>query len=392
MTRLSLQTAGESHGGCLVAILTGMPAGLELDPAWIDGYLARRQLGYGRGGRMRIESDRVEILSGVRGGLTIGSPVALRIANRDDTLDRLPPVTRPRPGHADLAGMLKLHTRDARDVLERASARETAIRVAGGAVAARLLDEFGIRVVGFLRSLDILQAMDVPTDLDELVARRDASPFLCPDPGVTDEMTAAVDAARDDGDTVGGVVEVRVRGLPPGLGGYATPEDRLDGRLAGALMRIQAMKGVEIGLGFAASRMRGSQVHDEIVRGPSGAITRSRNSAGGIEGGMTTGGEIVVRAAMKPISTLRRPLRSVDVATGESVEAAHERSDVCAAPAASVVAEAVVALVLADALLEKAGGDSLTEVRRNLDAYRIACGSLFSPAPCDPEMQEGEIG
>jgi chorismate synthase len=379
MTPLTLTTAGESHGACLVAMLSRVPSGLDLDPAWIDAYLARRQLGYGRGGRMQIEQDRVEILAGVRSGRTIGSPLALRVANKDDTLDRLPPVTRPRPGHADLPGMLKYHTRDARDVLERASARETAARVAGGAVAARLLDALGVRVVGFLRSLGTVVATDIPDDLGELVTRRDASPFLCPDHAVTEAMIAAVDAAKADGDTLGGVLEVRARGMPPGVGGYATPEERLDGRLAWSLMRIQAMKGVEIGMGFEAARSLGSDVHDEILKAEGGGTCRSRNSAGGIEGGMTTGEEVLVRVAMKPISTLRKALRSVDITTGEQVEAAHERSDVCAAPAASVVAEAVVALTLAQSLLEKTGGDSMDEIRRNLDAYRAACDQLQRP-------------
>lgn len=375
---LELRTAGESHGACLVALLSGVPAGLELPDAWIDGYLARRQLGYGRGGRMKIERDRVEVLAGRRAGRTIGSPLALRVANRDDTLDSLPPVTRPRPGHADLPGMLKYATRDARDVLERASARETAARVAGGAVAARLLDELGVRVVGYLRALGPVTAAPPPEDLDELIRLRDDSPFLCPDPQVTERMIAAVDAAGSAGDTLGGVLEVRARGLPPGVGGYAQPEDRLDGRLGWALLRVQAMKAVEIGMGFEVAARRGSEVHDEILPDGRGGTRRSRNSAGGIEGGMTTGEDVVVRVAMKPISTLRRRLRSVDVETGEAVEAAFERSDVCAAPAASVIAEAVVALELARALLRKTGGDSVGEVRRNLVAYRAACDELFS--------------
>jgi chorismate synthase len=372
MPRLELTTAGESHGKALVAVLVGVPAGLAFDEAFVNAYLMRRQLGYGRGARMKIEDDRAEVLSGIRKGRTIGSPIALRIANRDDSIDRLPDVTRPRPGHADLAGMQKYGTGDARDVLERASARETAARTAGGAVAALLLRELGVRVVGFLRSLGPVVATDVPDDLDELVRRRDASPFLCPDANVTAAMTAEVDAAREAGDTMGGVLEVRARGMPPGVGGYDVAERRLDGRLGAALLRIQAMKGVEIGMGFEAARRRGSDVHDEILPGAAG-VRRSRNNAGGIEGGMTNGEDVVVRVAMKPLSTLKRAMKSVDMATGESVEATVERSDVCAAPAASVVAETVVALTLADALLEKTGGDSLAEVRRNLDTYRASC-------------------
>lgn len=372
MPRLELTTAGESHGKALVAVLTGVPAGLAFDTAFVDAYLARRQLGYGRGARMKIEADRAEVLSGVRKGRTIGSPIALTIVNRDDSIDRLPDVRRPRPGHADLAGMWKYATADARDVLERASARETAARTAGGAVAAMLLRELGVRVVGFLRSLGPVVAGAVPSGLDDVVRLRDASPFLCPDPSVTAAMTAEVDSAREAGDTLGGVLEVWARGMPPGAGGYDVAERRLDGRLGAALLRIQAMKGVEIGMGFESARLRGSAVHDEILADGAG-VHRSRNNAGGIEGGMTNGEDVVVRVAMKPLATLRRPMRSVDMTTGEGVEAAAERSDVCAAPAASVVAEAVVALTLADALLEKTGGDSLPEVVRNLVAYRASC-------------------
>ncbi len=376
--RLRVTTAGESHGPALVAIVDGVPSGLELTAEWIDAYLIRRQKGHGSGGRMRIERDRVEILAGVRGARTIGSPVALLLRNKDATLDRLPPVTRPRPGHADLAGMLKHGTRDARDILERASARETAARVAGGAVAARILDAADVRVAGYLRELGGVTAADVPTDLDEVIRLRDDSAVQCPDPSAEAAMTAAVDAARAEGDTLGGVIEVVARGMPPGAGGYAQPEERLDGRLAAALCRIQAMKGVEVGLGFEAARRPGSAVHDEIVRDEDGRVVRSRNHAGGIEGGMTTGGDIVVRVAMKPLSSLRKPLRSIDVETGEEVDAARQRSDACAAPRASVVAEAVVALVLADALLEKTGGDSMPEVLRNLAAYRAACDDLLA--------------
>jgi chorismate synthase len=381
MPRLDLVTAGESHGPALLAVLTGVPAGLELDVARIDAALARRQRGYGRGARMAIESDRAEVLSGTRHGRTIGSPIALRIANRDASIETLPVVTRPRPGHADLAGMFKYGTRDARDVLERASARETAARVAGGAVASQLLEALGVRVVGWLAALGPVSAAEPPEDLDEAVRRRDASPFLCPDPLVADAMLREVDAARDAGDTLGGVIEVRARGLPPGIGGYVCPEERLDGRLGAALLRIQAMKAVEIGAGFDAARRRGSEVHDGIVRGGgAGGLRRASNRSGGIEGGMTTGEDVVVRVSMKPLSTLRRALPSVDVATGAAVEATVERSDVCAAPAASVVAEHVVALVLADALLEKTGGDSLDEVRRNLAAYVRACDGLLPDA------------
>src|SRR5262245_13842292 len=270
MPRLELTTAGESHGKALVSVLVGVPAGLAFDVAFVDAFLARRQLGYGRGARMKIESDRIEVLAGLRHGRTIGSPVAFTIANRDDSIDRLPPVHRPRPGHADLAGMRKYGTDDARDVLERASARESAARTAGGAVAAMLLGELGVRVAGFLRSLGPVTARAVPEDLDELVRRRDASPFLCPDDSVTPAMTAEVDAAREAGDTLGGIVEVRARGMPPGAGGYDVAERRLDGRLGAALLRVQAFKGVEVGLGFESARLRGSAVHDEIVASGAG--------------------------------------------------------------------------------------------------------------------------
>ncbi len=377
MAALRLTTAGESHGPALVAIVDGVPAGLELEPSWIDAYLVRRQKGYGSGGRMRIESDRVEILAGLRGTTTLGSPLALRVPNKDHTIDRLPAVHRPRPGHADLPGMLKYGTDDARNILERASARETAARVAGGAVAARLLDALGIRVAGYLVELGDVAAAPVVGELDDVVRRRELSAFQCPDPEATEAMTAAVDAARESGDTLGGIIEVRAHGLPPGLGGFAQPEDRLDGRLAGALCRIQAMKGVEVGQGFASARLPGSEVHDEIVPDGEGGTRRPTNRSGGIEGGMTNGEDVVVRVAMKPLASLRRSLRSVDVRTGEEVDAARQRSDVCAAPRASVVAECVVAFELARVVLEKTGGDSLAEVHTRLEAHRRACDELF---------------
>ena len=382
--RLRVVTAGESHGPAGVAIVEGVPAGLTLEPEWIDRRLARRQRGYGSGGRMRIESDSVEILAGVRGTRTIGSPLALLVHNVDHTIDSLPPVTRPRPGHADLAGMLKLGSRDARDVLERASARETAARTAGGAAAARLLHELGVRVEAWVTALGDV-ACTVPPDasLDDLAAARDRSPFQCPDEGATEALTEAVDVAREAGDTLGGVVEIRATGLPPGIGGYATSDQKLHARLAAALCSVQAMKGVEFGDGFAASRSRGSDVHDAIVRGPAGGLRRATNRSGGIEGGMTTGEPVVVRVAMKPLSSLRRPLPSVDVETGEAFDAARQRSDVVAVHRATVVLECVAAVVLADALLLKTGGDSMAEVRRNLDAYRAACDALVPPEPED---------
>ncbi len=379
---LRLTTAGESHGPALLAILEGLPAGLAVDAAAVDAALARRQRGYGRGGRMRIESDAVEILAGLRGGRTLGSPLALMVRNRDATLERLPPVTRPRPGHADLAGMLKLGTVDARDVLERASARSTAATTAAGAVAALLLGEAGMRVLGFCRSVGHVEAGTVPDDPDALAAARDGSDFLCPDPAADGPMRAAVDGAREAGDTLGGIVEVRAVGVPAGLGDFRTAAARLDGRLAQALMALPAVKGVEIGLGFAAAAVRGSAAHDPILpAGPGGGVPRREgNRAGGIEGGVTNGGPVVVRIAMKPLSSLRNPLPSVDALTGEAAPAATQRSDVCAVPALSVIAEAAVALVLADALLEKTGGDTLAEVLARLDAHRAAAARLF-PAP-----------
>ncbi|HZR93354.1 MAG TPA: chorismate synthase [Gaiellaceae bacterium] len=345
---LELTTAGESHGPALVAIVTGLPAGLRLDRAAIDDDLRRRQQGYGRSPRQRIETDKVEVLAGLRHGLTLGTPLALVVRNRDHrnwTWGMSPwppegppqgkgarPVTVPRPGHADLAGMMKYGFADVRNALERASARHTAAVVAAGAVAKALLGEIGIRV----RSC-VLEVGGASGD---------------------EAQRAAVDAARSDRDTLGGVVEVRVEGAPPGLGSYATREDRLDARLAGALMGIQAVKGVEIGEGFALARRRGSDAHDEIVRGP-GGLARATNRAGGIEAGISNGEEIVARAAMKPLPTLMRPLRTVDVATNEPAEALVERSDTAAVEALAVVAEATVAFELARAAREKFGGDAV---------------------------------
>jgi len=368
---LRILTAGESHGAALVAILEGLPANLRIDPAAIDAELRRRQGGYGRGGRQKIEHDAVRVLTGVRGDRCIGSPVTLVIENADTTLDRLPPVTRPRPGHADLAGALKFGAADCRDVLERASARETAVRVAGGAVCKALLAELGVEVLAYVVQLGGDDAAPAEEPLAARRARRDASAFYACDPAVEARWTALVDAARADGDTVGGVIECRAVGVPPGLGSHVQPDRKLDARLAGALMSIQAVKGVEIGAGFQAAASRGSQVHDAIgfdAAAPWG-FTRPTNRAGGIEGGMSNGQDLVVRVAKKPIATLRRPLASVDLATKAPVEAAFERSDVCAVPAASVIVEAVVATVLAECALEKFGGDSLAELRRNFEGY-----------------------
>ncbi|MBD0292346.1 MAG: chorismate synthase [Jiangellaceae bacterium] len=380
-------TAGESHGPALVAILEGVPAGVRVTTADLREGLARRRLGYGRGARMGFEQDEVEFLGGVRHGVTIGAPVAVRIGNTEwpkwqqvmaadpvpaevlDGLARAAALTRPRPGHADLAGMQKYGFEDARPVLERASARETAARVALGTVAAHLLAQaFGIRLVSHTVAVGSVAVPDGTMPSPDKVARLDADPVRCLDAETSARMVDEIDAAHADGDTLGGVVEVVGYGLPPGLGSYAHWDRRLDSRLAGALMGIQAIKGVELGDGFASARSRGAAAHDEIVLTEHG-VGRASGHAGGTEGGMSTGEPLRVRAAMKPISTVPRALRTVDTATGEPATAHHQRSDVCAVPAAGVVAEAMVALVLADAALEKFGGDSVAESARNHRAY-----------------------
>jgi chorismate synthase len=383
-------TAGESHGPALVGVVEGLPAGVEITTAAVGAALARRRLGYGRGARMSFEQDAVRFLGGVRHGCTMGGPVAVEVANSEwpkwevvmagdpvpaedlEGLARNAPLTRPRPGHADLVGMQKYDFDDARPVLERASARETAARVALGAVAAAFLEQaVGARLVSHTVEIGGVAAPAGLVPLPEDVDRLDADPVRCLDPAAAAAMVAAVDACRKDGDTLGGVVEVVVHGLPPGLGSHVHWDRRLDARLAGALMGIQAIKGVEVGDGFALARVRGSAAHDEIVPGAGGPV-RASGRAGGTEGGMTTGEVLRVRAAMKPISTVPRALRTVDVSTGEPAKAINQRSDVCAVPAAGVVAEAMVALVLADAVLEKFGGDSVGETARNHAAYLAA--------------------
>jgi chorismate synthase len=380
-------TAGESHGKALLAILEGIPAGLPLVAADIDRELRRRMAGYGRGARMKIESDQVEFLSGVRAGETLGSPIGMLIANRDwqNWADVMAPepdpgggegrrrkLQRPRPGHADLVGVLKYDRRDARDILERASARETAARVACGAVCRRLLAEFGVEIGSHVLELGPVRAVTpepLPSPLNEA---SDASPVRCLDPTAAGAMVAAIDGARDAGDTLGGIAEVVARGVVLGLGSHVAWDHKLDGRLAQALMSIPAVKGVEIGAGFAAARRPGSEVHDEIVRGGgrrSGGFARKTNRAGGLEGGMTTGSPLVVRAAMKPIATLMRPLETIDLRTGAPARAQAERSDVSAVPAMGVIAEAMTGIVLAQAMVEKFGGDSMAELRANFDAF-----------------------
>jgi len=382
-------TAGESHGPELVAIVEGLPAGVPVLPDDIQADLQRRKLGYGRGARQAFEQDELTISSGIRFGRTTGAPIALRVGNTEwprwvDVMSAVPvdletlpkgrgaALTRPRPGHADLVGMQKYDFPEARNVLERASARETAARVALGALARALLAELGVQLVSHTLAIETVRvpedyAYPVPGD----VARLDADPLRCIDPATSQAMVERIDRAHDDGDTLGGVVEVLAYGLPPGLGSYVQWDRKLDAQLAAAIMSIQAIKGVEIGDGFETSRRPGSAAHDEMLRTDAG-IQRLSDRAGGTEGGMTTGTVLRVRAAMKPISTVPRALRTVDVATGDPAQAHHQRSDVCAVPAAGVVAEAMVALVLANAMLEKFGGDSVGETRRNLDAYLAA--------------------
>jgi chorismate synthase len=382
-------TAGESHGECLTAIIDGVPAGLPLAEADLNEDLARRQRGYGRGGRMKIERDQARITAGVRGGLTLGSPIALTIANRDwenwkATMSVGPPepgaapkqVTRPRPGHADLAGALKYGHRDIRNVLERSSARETTARVAVAGVAKRLLAEFGITILSHVTEIGpVRMAPDVDLSWEEIRRRAEASEVRCADPAAEAEMIAAIDDAKAKGDTLGGVFEVVALGCPVGLGSYVQWDRRLDGRIAQALCAIHAIKGVEFGLGFETARRPGSQVHDEILLDALGGLGRASNNAGGLEGGVTNGQPLIVRAAMKPLSTLRTPLRSVDLATKEAAEAVVERSDVSAVPAAGVVGEAMLAVALVGPFLEKFGGDSIDEIRRNYRAYQDALRS-----------------
>lgn len=391
---LRFMTAGESHGPSIVAILEGIPSNLPLTPEDINRELSRRQLGYGRGGRMKIEKDEVAILSGVRFGLTLGSPIALFLQNRDwenwketmdiraEAKDRDPrgPVTRPRPGHADLVGALKYDFRDVRNVLERASARETATRVAVGAVCKRFLKEFGVEVFSHVVEIGDVKASLGGLAYEEVRERAEASPVRCADPEAAKAMMKRIDEAREKGTSLGGVFEVVALHPPVGLGSYVHWDRRLDGRLAHAIMSINAIKGVEIGLGFEAARRFGFEVHDEIlyqppVQHPISNIQhrvgfyRGTNYAGGLEGGMTNGEPIVLRAAMKPLSTQYTPLSSVDLVTKEPFQASVERSDISAVPAAGVVGEAMVAIVLASAFLEKFGGDSLEEVRRSYEAY-----------------------
>lgn len=395
---LRVLTAGESHGPELIAVMEGLPSGVPVSSQAIQADLERRKLGYGRGSRMKFEQDELTISGGVRHGKTLGSPIALRIGNTewpkwvevmspepveltDKSRGRSAPLTRPRPGHADLVGMQKYDFDEARPILERASARETAARVALGAIARSFLGELGIRLVSHTLSIGPVQVpygapVPTPDDVDVL----DADPLRCFDPATSALMVAEVDDAKKDGDTLGGIVEVLAYGLPPGLGSHVQWDRRLDARLAQALMSIQAIKGVEVGDGFETTRRRGSAAHDELFAAD-GGITRGSDRAGGTEGGMSTGTVLRVRAGMKPIATIPHALRTIDVATGEEATAHHQRSDVCAVPAAGVVAEAMVAIELANAVLEKFGGDSIRETRRNLDGYLDGIPEELRTAP-----------
>jgi chorismate synthase len=394
MPNLRFLTSGESHGKALTGVLEGIPANLTLSSADIDAELKRRQSGFGRGGRMKIESDHAEILSGVRWGRTIGSPIALLIENRDHknwaegmsddarVIGSIPAVTKPRPGHADLAGAIKYCHEDVRNILERSSARETAMRVALGAVAKRFLSEFGIRVGSYVIQIGRVQwpkfkVQSSGKGLLEIFQKAEASPVRCPDADASGKMVSAIKTAMKEGNSLGGVFEVFATGVPVGLGSHVQWDRKLDGRLAQALMSIQAIKAVEVGLGFKMSGQDGSRVMDEIFyeeakgkeQGAKSGFYRKTNNAGGIEGGMSNGMPITIRAGMKPIPTLRRPLSSVDIASKQRFEAAYERSDVCAVPAAAVVGEAMTALIIADAVIEKFGGDSMEEIMRNFNAY-----------------------
>ncbi len=386
-------TAGESHGPCLTMVIDGVPAGFPIDVGRINHDLWRRQQGYGRGGRMLIEKDEVQIRSGIRWGETLGSPIALGIENRDwknwtkkmsaapEDRDEKIAVTKPRPGHADLTGVLKYDRSDIRDILERASARDTVSRTAVGSFSKQLLSPFGIRVMGYIRSIGNVAANLDGFAYEETYARAEESPVRTADKEAEDKMITLIEECKKEGNTLGGVFEVVALGLPPGLGTHTQWDRKLDGRLAQALMSIQAIKGVEIGLGFEMARRRGSQVHDEIFFDPNKMVTegtprivptgfyRGSNNSGGTEGGMTNGAPLVVRVAMKPISTLMSPLQSVDLRSKQHADASVERSDVCAAPAAAVVGESVVAFELASAFLEKFGGDSLREIKRNYENY-----------------------
>jgi chorismate synthase len=362
-------TSGESHGKAMVTILDGMPSGVVIDEKAVDEELSRRMFGYGRGKRMRIESDKVEILSGLRKGKTIGSPIAMMVRNIDHSIDRLPVVLEPRPGHADLSGALKYGFKDIRNVLERASARDTAGRVCVGAAARILLAEFGMKIISHVIMIGGVESKSKGLGFNQIVTISEKSPVRCADPSASRLMCKEIEDAFEEGDTLGGMFEVIIRGVPAGLGSYTQWDKRIDALLARSVMSIQAIKGVSFGIGFDAARRKGSMIHDEIFYDKKKGFYRKTNNAGGIEGGMTNGEDIIIRAVMKPVSTLKKPLSSVNIKTKKSVKAAVERSDVCAVPAAGIIAENVAAIEIANALMAKIGGDSLQEMRRNYEGY-----------------------
>jgi chorismate synthase len=362
-------TAGESHGECLVATIEGMPAGLKVNKRAINHDMALRQQGYGRGARMKIERDQVHFLSGLRSGITIGSPIAMQIHNKDHSIDRMPKVTEPRPGHADLAGALKYHFKDIRSVLERASARETAARVAVGSLAKCLLGEFGITVSAYVVMIGGIWVRDGKWSAKKLASLIGRSQVRCPDPTAEKNIIKAIDQAKNAGNTLGGVFEVRVSGAPVGLGSYVQWDRKLDANLAHALMSVQTVKAVEMGTGIQSAHHAGSESHDEIYWSKQKGYYRKTGSAGGIEGGMSNGEDIAIRAYLKPIATLKTPLASVDILSKKKVKATYQRSDVCTVPAASIIGEAVVAFEIANALCDKVGGDSIVEMKRNYNGY-----------------------
>ena len=372
---LYFKTAGESHGKCLFAIIEGFPSGISIDESIINKELKRRQGGLGRGGRMQIEEDCVEVLSGIRKNITIGSPICLMIKNRDYKINELPEVTKPRPGHADLAGTIKYGQKSARDILERASARETAARVAVGAVVKILLTQFNIEVFSYVKGIGGINSGKIIRDMDVARKNREISQMYCVDGDIEPKIIERIKQTTENGDSLGGVIEIIVSGVPIGLGSHTQWNLRLDARIACALMSIQAIKGVEIGLGSEVANKLGSEVHDEIFydktqnKAITGGFKRLTNNAGGIEGGISNGEPIIARAFMKPIPTLKKPLRSVDLITKEAIVATYERSDVCAVPAASVVCEAMIAYEITRAFLEKFGGDSIKEIKRNYEGY-----------------------
>ncbi len=370
---ISYTTAGESHGSCLLTVIEGIPYGTPFSiesKEFLDKELERRQGGYGRGARMKIEKDTIQVLSGVRKEKTIGSPLTFKIENRVQNIEELGEITKPRPGHADLAGAMKYGVQDVRDITERSSARETAARVAAGAFANYLLSLFEIRCVGYVVQIGTFTCSKTPDNSNELIAKRDQSPFYMPDSTNDDALKQEIDRIRSEGDTLGGRFEVKCLGVPPGLGSYAQWKYKLDSRLAAALMSVQTVKSVEIGLGYAVGSTQGSKMHDEIIKSPDGKISRAKNNAGGIEGGMSNGQPIVARTSCKPISTLRNPLKTVDLKDKQEAQAAYERSDVCVVPAASVIGEAVVAFEILAAFLDKFGADTFDEVKQRYSTYQ----------------------